>query len=90
MHLVDLIKTLAVRKRTTPAQIRCARLANGTETMDRADSGTTVMQHMVENSGADGCSLHTILNISELNSAVRAIEVKGPASAGLSACLLRR
>ena len=38
--------------------------------------GTTVMQHMVENSGADGVRF-TPSEISELNSAVRAIEVKG-------------
>jgi len=38
--------------------------------------GTTQMAHMVENSGAAGVCF-TPSEISELNSAVRAIEVKG-------------
>jgi aryl-alcohol dehydrogenase-like predicted oxidoreductase len=38
--------------------------------------GTTVMQHMVENSGAVGVRF-TPAEVSELNSAVRALEVKG-------------
>ena len=38
--------------------------------------GTTVMAHMVENSGAAGLRF-TPSEITELNSAVRAIEVKG-------------
>ena len=38
--------------------------------------GTTVMAHMVENSGASGVRFASS-EIAELNSAVRAIEVKG-------------
>ena len=38
--------------------------------------GTTVMTHMLENSGAVGVRF-TAAEIAELNSAVRAIEVKG-------------
>jgi len=38
--------------------------------------GTTVMQHMVENSGAASVRF-TPGEVSELNSAVRAIEIKG-------------
>jgi aryl-alcohol dehydrogenase-like predicted oxidoreductase len=75
MQLVDLIKTWAVRKRATPAQISIAWLM-AQKPWIVPIPGTTVMQHMVENSGAAGVSF-TPSEISELNSAVRAIEVKG-------------
>ena len=75
MQLVDLIKTWAVRKRATPAQIAVARLM-AQKPWIVPIPGTTVMQHMVENSGAYGVRF-TPSEISELNSAVRAIEVKG-------------
>jgi len=75
MQLVDLIKTWAVRKRATPAQIAVAWLM-AQKPWIVPIPGTTVMQHMVENSGAASVRL-TPSEISELNSAVRAIEVKG-------------
>jgi len=75
MQLVDLIKTWALRKRATPAQIAVAWLM-AQKPWIVPIPGTTVMQHMVENSGAAGIRF-TPAEISELNSAVRAIEVKG-------------
>jgi aryl-alcohol dehydrogenase-like predicted oxidoreductase len=75
MQLVDLIKTWAVRKRATPAQIAVAWLM-AQKPWIVPIPGTTVMQHMVENSGAAGIRF-TPAEVSELNSAVRAIEVKG-------------
>jgi aryl-alcohol dehydrogenase-like predicted oxidoreductase len=75
MQLVDLVNAWAVRKRSTPAQIAVAWLM-AQKPWIVPIPGTTVMQHMVENSGAAGVSF-TPAEISELNSAVRAIEVKG-------------
>ena len=75
MRLVDLIKTWAVRKRATPAQIALAWLM-AQKPWIVPIPGTTVMAHMVENSGAAGVRF-TPAEISELNSAVRAIEIKG-------------
>ena len=75
MQLVDLIKTWAVRKRATPVQIAVAWLL-AQKPWIVPIPGTTVMQHMVENSGAVGVRF-TPAEVSELNSAVRAIEVKG-------------
>ena len=75
MQLLDLIKTWAVRKRATPAQIAVAWLM-AQKPWIVPIPGTTVMQHMVENSGAAGIRF-TPAEISELNSAVRAIEVNG-------------
>lgn len=75
MQLVDLIKTWAVRKRATPAQIAVAWLM-AQKPWIVPIPGTTVMQHMVENSDAAGIRF-TPAEVSELNSAVRAIEVKG-------------
>lgn len=75
MQLVDLIKTWAVRKRATPAQIAVAWLM-AQKPWIVPIPGTTVMQHMVENSGAAGVRF-TPSEITDLNSAVRAIEVKG-------------
>ncbi len=75
MQLVDLIKTWGVRKRATAAQIAVAWLM-AQKPWIVPIPGTTVMQHMVENSGAAGVRF-TPSEISELNSAVRAIEVKG-------------
>jgi aryl-alcohol dehydrogenase-like predicted oxidoreductase len=75
MQLVDLIKTWALRKRATAAQIALAWLM-AQKPWIVPIPGTTVMQHMLENSGADGIHF-TPSEISELNSAVRAIEVKG-------------
>ena len=75
MQLLDLIKTWAVRKRATPAQIAVAWLMAQKPWIVPVP-GTTVMQHMVENSGAASVRF-TPAEVSELNSAVRAIEVKG-------------
>jgi aryl-alcohol dehydrogenase-like predicted oxidoreductase len=75
MQLVDLIKTWAARKQATPAQIAVAWLM-AQKPWIVPIPGTTVMQHMVENIGAAGIRF-TPAEISELNSAVRAIEVKG-------------
>ncbi|HEX7315627.1 MAG TPA: aldo/keto reductase [Pyrinomonadaceae bacterium] len=75
LALLELVKSWAKRKEATPAQIALAWL------MARKPwivpiPGTTVMAHMSENSGAAGVRF-TPSEISELNSAVRAIEVKG-------------
>ena len=75
MQLVDLIKTWADRKRATPAQIALAWLM-AQKPWIVPIPGTTVMAHMVENSGAAGVRFMPS-EISELNSAVNAIEVKG-------------
>jgi len=75
MQLVDLIKTWAVRKRATPAQIALAWLM-AQKPWIVPIPGTTVMQHMVENTGAAGVRF-TAAEVSELNAAIRAIEVKG-------------
>jgi aryl-alcohol dehydrogenase-like predicted oxidoreductase len=75
MQLVDLIKTWAQRKRATPAQIALAWLM-AQKPWIVPIPGTTVMQHMVENAGAADVRF-TTAEITELNSAVRAIEIKG-------------
>jgi len=75
MQLVDLIKTWAVRKRATPAQIALAWLM-AQKPWIVPIPGTTVMQHMVENAGAADVRF-TSAELAELNTAVRAIEIKG-------------
>jgi aryl-alcohol dehydrogenase-like predicted oxidoreductase len=75
MQLVDLIKTWAVRKRATPAQIALAWLM-AQKPWIVPIPGTTVMQHMAENSGAAAVRF-TPAEVTELNSAVRAIEIRG-------------
>jgi aryl-alcohol dehydrogenase-like predicted oxidoreductase len=75
MQLVDLIKSWAIRKQATPTQIALAWLL-AQKPWIVPIPGTTVMQHMIENSGADGVKF-TSSEIAELNSAVRAIEIKG-------------
>ena len=75
MQLVDLIKTWAVRKRATPAQIAVAWLM-AQKPWIVPIPGTTVMQHMTENAGAADVRF-TPAEINELNLAVRAIEIKG-------------
>jgi aryl-alcohol dehydrogenase-like predicted oxidoreductase len=75
LQLVDLIKTWAVRKRATPAQIALAWLM-AQKPWIVPIPGTTVMQHMVENSGAAAVRF-TTAELAELNSAVRAVEIKG-------------
>lgn len=75
MKLVDLIKTWAVRKQAVPSQIALAWLM-AQKPWIVPIPGTTVMSHMVENSGADSVKF-TSSEIAELNAAVRAIEIKG-------------
>lgn len=75
MQLVDLIKTWAVRKQATPAQIALAWLM-AQKPWIVPIPGTTVMAHMLENIGAAGVHF-TPAEIAELNAAVRAIEVHG-------------
>jgi aryl-alcohol dehydrogenase-like predicted oxidoreductase len=75
MQLVDLIKTWAVRKRATPAQIALAWLM-AQKPWIVPIPGTTVMAHMLENSGAATVRFPPA-ELAELNSAVRAIEVRG-------------
>jgi aryl-alcohol dehydrogenase-like predicted oxidoreductase len=75
MVLVDLIKSWAKRKGTTPAQIALAWLL-GQKPWIVPIPGTTQMAHMVENSGADAVRF-TSAELDELNSAVRAIEIQG-------------
>lgn len=75
MQLVDLIKTWAVRKRAAPVQIALAWLM-AQKPWIVPIPGTTVMAHMLENIGAAGIQF-TSPEIAELNTAVRAIEVRG-------------
>ena len=75
MPLVNLIKTWAVRKQAAPAQIALAWLL-AQKPWIVPIPGTTVMAHMVENNGADKVKF-TPSELTELNSAVRAIEIRG-------------
>lgn len=75
MKLIELIKTWAVRKQATPAQIALAWLM-AQKPWIVPIPGTTEMQHMIENSGADGIKF-TAAELTELNTAVRAFEVRG-------------
>jgi aryl-alcohol dehydrogenase-like predicted oxidoreductase len=73
--LVDLLKTWAERKRATPAQIALAWLM-AQKPWIVPIPGTTQMAHMVENTGATAVRF-TVTELSELNSALSAIEVQG-------------
>ena len=75
MKLIDLIKTWAERKQAAPAQIALAWLM-AQKPWIVPIPGTTVMAHMIENSGSANIKF-TSAEIAELNTAVRAIEVKG-------------
>lgn len=75
LQLVTLAKQWAERKQATPAQIALSWLL-GQKPWIVPIPGTTVMAHMLENSGAATVRF-TPSEISELNSAVRAIEVHG-------------
>ena len=75
LQLVALVKRWAERKQATPAQIALAWLL-AQKPWIVPIPGTTVMAHMVENSGAAAVRF-TSTEIAELNSAVRAIEVRG-------------
>ena len=75
MKLVDLIKTWAVRKNAVPVQIALAWLL-AQKPWIVPIPGTTVMAHMLENIGATGIRF-TPAEITELNAAVRNIDVRG-------------
>ena len=75
MQLVELIKTWAVRKQAAPVQIALAWLM-AQKPWIVPIPGTTVMDHMLENIGAAEIQF-TPAEIAELNTAVRAIEVRG-------------
>jgi aryl-alcohol dehydrogenase-like predicted oxidoreductase len=73
--LVELVKTWAKRKQAAPAQIALAWLM-AQKPWIVPIPGTTQMAHMLQNSGAAAVRF-TPADLAELNSAVRAIEVKG-------------
>jgi aryl-alcohol dehydrogenase-like predicted oxidoreductase len=73
--LVELIKTWAIRKQTSPVQIALAWLI-AQKPWIVPIPGTTVMAHMIENIGAAEVQF-TRGEIAELNAAVKAIEVFG-------------
>jgi aryl-alcohol dehydrogenase-like predicted oxidoreductase len=75
LALVDLVKSWAKRKQATPAQISLAWLLAQKRWIVPIP-GTTQMAHMVENSGAAGVQF-TPAELADLNSAVRAIEIRG-------------
>jgi aryl-alcohol dehydrogenase-like predicted oxidoreductase len=75
LALVDLVKSWAKRKQATPAQIALAWLM-AQKPWIVPIPGTTQMAHMLENSGAAGVRF-TPAELTELNSAVRAIEIRG-------------
>jgi aryl-alcohol dehydrogenase-like predicted oxidoreductase len=75
MALVELVKNWAQRKQSPPAQIALAWLM-AQKPWIVPIPGTTVMAHMLENSGAAGVRF-TPAELAELNSAVRTIEIKG-------------
>jgi aryl-alcohol dehydrogenase-like predicted oxidoreductase len=75
LALVELVKGWAKRKQATPAQIALAWLM-AQKPWIVPIPGTTVMAHMLENSGAAGVRF-TPAELTELNSAVKAIEIRG-------------
>ncbi|MCD6050142.1 MAG: aldo/keto reductase [Verrucomicrobia bacterium] len=75
LKLVDLVKSWANRKHSTPAQIALAWLL-AQHSWIVPIPGTTQMAHMLENIGAAGVRFAPA-ELAELNSAVKAIEIKG-------------
>jgi aryl-alcohol dehydrogenase-like predicted oxidoreductase len=75
LALIELVRRWAERKQSTPAQIALAWLM-AQKPWIVPIPGTTVMAHMLENSGAAGVRF-TPAELTELNSAVRAIEIRG-------------
>jgi aryl-alcohol dehydrogenase-like predicted oxidoreductase len=75
LALVDLVKSWAKRKQATPAQIALSWLM-AQKPWIVPIPGTTQMAHMLETIGAAGVRF-TPAELSELNSAVRAIEIRG-------------
>jgi len=75
LALVELVKSWAKRKEATPAQIALAWLM-AQKPWIVPIPGTTQMAHMLENSAAASVRF-TSSELTELNSAVRAIEIRG-------------
>jgi aryl-alcohol dehydrogenase-like predicted oxidoreductase len=75
LQLVKLLTTWAQRKSSTPAQIALAWLMVQKPWIVPIP-GTTQMAHMLENAGAASVEL-TAAEVTELNAAVHAIEIKG-------------
>lgn len=75
LALVDLVKTWAVRKKATPAQIALAWLL-AQKPWIVPIPGTTQMPHMVENIGAAAVRF-TPAELAELNRSVSAIQIRG-------------
>ncbi|RZJ32517.1 MAG: aldo/keto reductase [Brevundimonas sp.] len=75
LALVDLVKTWARQKQTSPARIALAWLM-AQKPWIVPIPGTTQMTHMLDNSGAASVTF-TPAEISELNAAVAAIEIQG-------------
>ena len=75
LALVDLVKKWAQRKQAAPGQIALAWLM-AQKPWIVPIPGTTQMPHMIENTGAADMRF-TTAELTELNSAVRAIEVRG-------------
>jgi aryl-alcohol dehydrogenase-like predicted oxidoreductase len=75
LQLMEVVRKWAERKQATPSQIALAWLM-AQKPWIVPIPGTTIMAHMIENSGA--ASVHfSAAEISELNASVRAIEVRG-------------
>jgi aryl-alcohol dehydrogenase-like predicted oxidoreductase len=72
---VELLKRWAARKQATPAQISLAWLM-AQKPWIVPIPGTTQMPHMTENTGSAALRF-TPAELAELNSAVRAIEIRG-------------
>lgn len=75
LALVNLVKSWAQRKQSTPAQIALSWLMSQKPWIVPIP-GTTQMAHVLENSAAAGVQF-TPSELAELNSAVRAIEIRG-------------
>jgi aryl-alcohol dehydrogenase-like predicted oxidoreductase len=75
LALVELVKNWAKQKGTTPAQIALAWLL-AQKPWVVPIPGTTQMAHMLDNSGAAAVRF-TPTELTELNTAVRAVDVKG-------------
>ena len=75
LALVELVKVWANRKQSTPAQIALAWLM-AQKPWIVPIPGTTQMAHLLENSGSAGVKF-TSAELAELNSAVKAIEIRG-------------
>jgi aryl-alcohol dehydrogenase-like predicted oxidoreductase len=75
LALVDLVKTWAVRKQATPAQVVLAWLL-AQKPWIVPIPGTTQMPHMIENIGAVAVQL-TPAELAELNRSVSAIQIRG-------------